>query len=165
MTPIFSSISVFHESVEHLSRQCDDFHWVCFAFGPLFAFEASLWQGRGSWRHWRCCRADGEREKVCKWMFTGGEGRKRGAALPQGFVLPLRLLASPVKATGCERVVSAEVSPAVGHTQTVSGLSGEGHLHRNRALERHCTGPRLQTRGQTRVGREATRRGHRRIPG
>lgn len=42
-------LNISYEAVEHLSRQCDDFHWVCLAFGPLLAFEASLRKGRGSW--------------------------------------------------------------------------------------------------------------------
>lgn len=154
-------LSISYESVECLSRQCDDFHRVCLAFGPLLAFEASLCQGLGSWTCWRCCGADGEREEVCKWMFQGRElGRKHSRTLPRGFAIPLRLLASPVKAASCEGVMSPQVAPAVGHTQTVSRLSSEGHLHRNRALERQRAGPRLKTRGQARVGWEPTPRSH-----
>lgn len=147
--------------MEQLSRQCDDFHRVCLAFGPLLAFEASLCEGWGSWTRRRCCGGDGEREELCKWVFQGGElGRKHSGALPGGFVipLPLRLLASPVKAASCEGVMGPQVAPAVGHTQTVSRLSGKGHLHRNWALERQSPCCRLKTGCKARVGGKPTSR-------
>lgn len=149
-------LSISCQSVDNVSCQCDDFHRVCFAFGPLLAFEVSLW-GRASCR---CCRADGERTEVCEGICRGGGmgGWKHGCALPQGCVFSLRLLASPVKAAGCESVMSAEVAPAVGHTQAVARLSRKGHLHCDGALEGQCTRTRLETRGQAWVWREPTPR-------
>lgn len=125
-----------------MSRQCDDFHLVCSAFGPLLTFEASLGEGRGSWASGGRCSADGEGEEVCEGIFLGGGLRRR---LPGGFELPLRLLASPVEAAGRERVMRAQVAPAVGHAQTVARFAGEGHLHGDGALERQSAGSWLKT--------------------
>lgn len=142
----FCGASVFLEAVEHLSRQCYDFHGVRLAFGPLLAFEASLWQGNRT--GWRCCGADGEREEVCEGQFWGGELRREHCIrLPSGFVFSLRLLASPVEAAGGECVMAPKVAPAVGHAQTVARLSGEGHLHRNGTLQWQSPSCWLETWG------------------
>lgn len=143
--------------MEKASRQCDDFHWVRLALGPLLALEASLRGGLGGLRRRRCCRADGERLEIYAGVVWGGDlGWKHRRAVLQGFVIPLRLLASPVEAAGCERVMGPQVASAVGHAQTVVRLSGEGHLHRNGALERQRPRPRLEARGKVWVGGEAT---------
>lgn len=56
--------------------------------------------------------------------------------------------------------MGAQVPPAVGHAQTVAWLSSERHLHGDGAGERQRASPRLEARGQARVGGEPAAGSH-----
>lgn len=108
-----------------------------------------------------CLSTDGERAEVCERIVWSGYFRWHSrSALPRVCVFPLRLLASPVKASGCEGVMSPQIATTVGHTQTVARLPSEGHLHRHGAVEGQCTSSRLEAGGQAGEGGEPATRSH-----
>lgn len=108
-----------------------------------------------------CLTTDGERAEVRERIVWSGYFRwNPRSALPRVCAFPPRLLASPVKAAGCEGVMSPQVAPTVGHAQTVARLSSKGHLHRHGAVEGQRTSGRLEARGQAGEGREPATGSH-----
>ncbi len=87
----------------------------------------------------------------------GGGREGGGRRQPQvEFVLPL--LASPVEAAGCKRVVGTQVAAPVSQTEAVA-LWAHAHLHGDGTLERQASQPRRQAgERRERAGRNRGRK-------